>query len=235
MSSLRSYGPYYDLIYSWKDYAKETKMIVKLIKKFKKSDGNTLLDVACGTGKHIEQLQKHCSGIDISKEMLITARKRLKSVPLRQGDMRSFDLKKKFDVITCLFSAIGHIHTTKDLEKMMRIFAQHLKPGGVILIEGWIDPPAYKPGKPGLNTFVSPDIKIARISLGCTQGRFSLIDLHYLIAEKGKPVQYFIDPLKLKLWTKTEVLKAMEKAGLRALVVQEELMEHRPLFIGMQW
>lgn len=40
---------YYDLIYHWKNYKKETDKIKKLISRYKKSDGKALLDVACGT------------------------------------------------------------------------------------------------------------------------------------------------------------------------------------------
>ncbi|GAG89663.1 unnamed protein product, partial [marine sediment metagenome] len=48
---------YYDLIYHWKDYEKEAHSVKDLIKKYKKSDGNKLLDVGCGTGKHLEQFK----------------------------------------------------------------------------------------------------------------------------------------------------------------------------------
>jgi len=49
---------YYDLIYGWKDYRKESEFIHKLIQKHKKNTGNELLDVACGTGNHIRYLKK---------------------------------------------------------------------------------------------------------------------------------------------------------------------------------
>lgn len=45
---------YYDLIYSWKEYKNEAQVIKSLIEKYKKSDSNNLLEVACGTGKHIQ-------------------------------------------------------------------------------------------------------------------------------------------------------------------------------------
>lgn len=124
--TLASYGPYYDLIYSWKNYEAEAKAVMALIKKHKTSSGNDLLDVACGTGKHMEQFTKSlkCSGIDLSKDMLRTARKRLPKVLFKRADMRTFDLGKKFDVITCLFSAIGHLHTTADLRKPCTAFSR---------------------------------------------------------------------------------------------------------------
>ena len=45
---------YYDLIYSWKDYKKEVENINKLILKYKQSRGKRLLEVACGTGHHLQ-------------------------------------------------------------------------------------------------------------------------------------------------------------------------------------
>ncbi|TSA50235.1 class I SAM-dependent methyltransferase, partial [archaeon] len=65
--------------------------------------------MACGTGKHIEYLkdQFEIEGLDISREMLEIAHVRNPNVTFHQADMTDFDLGKKFDVITCLFSAIG--------------------------------------------------------------------------------------------------------------------------------
>ncbi len=44
--------------------------------------------------------------------------------------MESFDLAKEFDVITCLFRAIGYVRTLPALEATLRNFARHLRPGG---------------------------------------------------------------------------------------------------------
>ncbi len=50
---------YYDLIYWRNDYKKELNTVRKLIKKYKMAEGNSLLEVACGTGKHLEYLKMH--------------------------------------------------------------------------------------------------------------------------------------------------------------------------------
>ena len=70
---------YYDLIYSWKDYRKEADKIKSLIKKHKKSDGHDLLEVACGTGKHLPYLIESFSifATDLNKTMLSVAEKLL--------------------------------------------------------------------------------------------------------------------------------------------------------------
>lgn len=65
----RDIARYYDLIYIWKDYKTEADTIKKLISTYKKSDGNNLLEVACGTGHHLEYFQKDfaCMGVDINQ------------------------------------------------------------------------------------------------------------------------------------------------------------------------
>ena len=40
----REPAEYYDPIYSWKDYKKETDLIKEIISKYKESDGTDLLD-----------------------------------------------------------------------------------------------------------------------------------------------------------------------------------------------
>ena len=70
---------YYDAIYAsiGKDYPAEAKIVRKFIQKYKKSDGNSLLDVGCGTGVHANLLSKHyqVEGLDIEPKMLSVARK----------------------------------------------------------------------------------------------------------------------------------------------------------------
>ena len=46
----RHLAEYYDLLYPEKDYKKESDKIRKIIKRHKKTNGNHLLEVACGTG-----------------------------------------------------------------------------------------------------------------------------------------------------------------------------------------
>jgi len=60
---------YYDRIYSFKDYLDEAVRLQNLIMKYSESDGNMLLDVACGTGLHLKHLKGDfsCTGVDISK------------------------------------------------------------------------------------------------------------------------------------------------------------------------
>lgn len=52
-------------------------------------------------------------GLDLEPQFVELARKRLRGVTIHEGDMTSFDLGRRFDAVTCLFSAIGHVHTSR--------------------------------------------------------------------------------------------------------------------------
>jgi ubiquinone/menaquinone biosynthesis C-methylase UbiE len=67
---------YYDKIYSFKDYRAEAQYLTAVIDQNLRSGGDRLLDVACGTGRHIEHLKTSFAveGLDISEELLELAR-----------------------------------------------------------------------------------------------------------------------------------------------------------------
>ena len=50
---------YYDKFYAFKDYAGEAEILLTLIHTHLRSGGKQLLDVACGTGLHMEHLKAH--------------------------------------------------------------------------------------------------------------------------------------------------------------------------------
>lgn len=102
----------------------------------------SLLDVGCGTGRHMEHLREHdeVEGLDISDALLALARRRLPGVPLHKRDLRSFDLGRRFDVVTCLFSAIGYAETRDGLRAATAALTAHIASKGLLLLEPWVPP-----------------------------------------------------------------------------------------------
>ncbi|MFP4402961.1 MAG: class I SAM-dependent DNA methyltransferase [Candidatus Woesearchaeota archaeon] len=224
---------YYDLIYSWKDYMKESEKLVKLILKYKKSNGNNLLEVGCGTGKHLSYLKNNfsCIGIDLNLGILNIAKKNVKDVSFKKADMINFNLNKKFDIITCLFSSIGYVKTYKNLEKTIKNFSLNLNKGGVLIIEPWFTMAIYKKGLPHMTVYEDDKIKIARLSVSNIKKNVSILDMHYLIAEKNKTVLHFIDRHELGLFEIDKTLKIMEKYNLKAKYLKNGFSKNRGLFI----
>lgn len=227
---------YYDLIYSSKRYKKEADKLFKLISKYKKTKGNELLEVACGTGHHLKCFEARfsCTGIDISEKMLSIAKKRVPKARLHIGNMINFKLKEKFDVITCLFSSIGYVKNYQNLRKTIKNFSKHLKDGGVLLIEPWFTKKTFRPGMPYIEVYRSKKLKIARASVSRLEGNLSIVDMHHLIAEKDKGVRHYVDRHELALFEIKPTLKIMCEAGLKPVFLKNGLMKGRGLYVGVK-
>ena len=119
---------YYDRVYSFKDYQAEAQRLLTIMGENLRSEGQRLLDVACGTGRHIEYLKEHfdVEGLDIAEDLLEIARRRNPDVPFHCADMMDFDLGREFDAVTCLFSSIGYVKTLDNLSRAVTCMARHL-------------------------------------------------------------------------------------------------------------
>jgi SAM-dependent methyltransferase len=223
---------YYDKIYSFKDYQAETQRLIASIRDNLRSEGNRLLDVACGTGLHIEYLKEYfvIEGLDISQELLEIARQRNPKVLFHPADMMDFHLGHKYDVVTCLFGSIGYVKTLGNLGQAVRCMANHLVGGGILVIEPWFTPETWKPGTVHGVFIDEPDLKIARVNTSFVSGRISYFDLHYLI---GTPegTEHFVERHELGLFEQDEMDAALAGVGLEVIYDSEGLMG-RGLFIG---
>ena len=227
---------YYDKVYSFKDYLDEAVRLQNLIIKYLESGGNTLLDVACGTGLHIKYLKDDfsCTGVDRSRSMLKIARKNAKGVTFKEADMKSLRLGKQFDVIICLLSSIGYIRTLSNLEKTIHNFASHLKKGGLALIEPSHAKTVYVSGQPRITTYDGKDAKISRVNVTKIRQTTAILNMHLLIAERGKDAKYFVDKHTLGLFGINNTLKIMKAADLKSKYLKNGLMPGRELFVGIK-
>lgn len=236
LQAYRSLAKYYDLIYHWKDYEKEAKQVIDYISKFKHSDSNTLLDVACGSGSHLQYFAESfdCTGIDLNAEIMEIARKKLPEIDFIQADMSDFDLQKNFDIITCLFSSIGYITSKNKLAKTFEQFAKHTKKGGILLVEPWLSKEIYTEGSPHMTTYESNDLKIARLNISELKGDNSYFEMHYLIAEKDRKVQHLIDKHEMAMFPIELLIKLMESNGYKTQFLKEDMFSVRGLLIGVK-
>jgi ubiquinone/menaquinone biosynthesis C-methylase UbiE len=225
---------FYDDIYTstGKDYRAEAAKVHQLIQKYKRSKGSRLLDIGCGTGVHADLLSKHyqVEGLDIDPKMLAVARKKYPQIRFQQGDMVNFELGRKFDIIVCLFSAIGYVKTKPRLQRTIRNMRQHLLPGGVLLVEPWFTPNRWHAGRVFTVQVDKPNLKIVRMSRSSRRGNISIVEFQYLIGTP-KGIEREAEILELGLFTKKEYLDAFRSAGLT--VIHDPMgVDGRGLYIG---
>ncbi|MBR9700463.1 class I SAM-dependent methyltransferase [Candidatus Woesearchaeota archaeon] len=232
----RRYAKYYDLVYTWKNYRKETEGIHQIIRKYKKSKGKELLEVACGTGAHITHMKKwyKCTGTDINPGILDIAKKKNSKIKFIRQDMTNLNINNKFDVITCLFSSIGYVRSQKALKNTFKRFVKHLKPGGVLIIEPWLTKDIAKKGYIHMSTYEDKEIKIACQNISDIKGNLFIMNQHWMVSEKGmkKPL-LFVDDHILLMTPILELVKMSETSGLKTHLIKNKQWS-RGLIIGVK-
>lgn len=224
----------YDQIYAWKDYAADARRIRRLIRTYGPVRPRSLLDVACGTGSHLAYLGRgfEATGLDLNEGMLRVARKKLPQVRFVRGRMERFRLREKFDVITCLFSAIGYVRSEEELRRTFRNFATHLRPGGVAIVEPWLTTAAYRAGHIHLGTYGDRRFPIVRMNLSERRGDRSIMEMHHLV---GTPqgVRHWVERHDLGMFPVRTYLAAFRAAGFRARFLRDGLIKGRGLYVAV--
>jgi len=204
----------YDLIYSFKDYAKESKEIYEMVRKYRPR-AQEVLDVGCGTGEHHKYLKDvySLSGLDINPNFIEMAKTKVPNAAYHIGDMRAFNLEKKFDVILCLFSSIAYVKDFEELVSTLKNFRSHLHSDGLLIVEPWLAPEDWYEGKLHMLTYEEDGIKICRMNQSDREGEHSVINFHYLIGTPEEGVRHFEERHELLLLSVEQMKEAFKQAG----------------------
>jgi SAM-dependent methyltransferase len=99
---------------------------------------STALDLACGTGGLALALAGRgwrVVGLDLSPAMIRVACGKGSSAEFQVGDMRSFDLGTRFDLVTCAFDSFNYLLSLDEVRAAFRCVRTHLQPGGLFLFD----------------------------------------------------------------------------------------------------
>lgn len=227
----RELAQHYDRIYGSKDYGAEAGVVRDQVLS-RNPSANTLLDVACGTGGHLEHLKEwfDCQGLDLSPDMIEIASTKLPGMRLQVANMTDFVLDRRFDAVVSLFSAVGHLVTVDRLNMAIDNMASHLRPGGVLIVEPWIDPSDWVAGHVDMDTYEDDGLKLARLSVSEPVERGRMV-MEWLVGTKFG-VQRLREEHEMGWFTASEYVGAFESAGLN-VVHDPDGLSGRGLYIGM--
>jgi ubiquinone/menaquinone biosynthesis C-methylase UbiE len=233
-STYVSFAPIYDDLFFalGKDYQAEAYHLTTLIQKYKESTGNQLLDMACGTGEHIRHLKNNFEivGIDISPEMLSIAKQKNPAVCFYEADMLDFQLDKQFDVILCLFSAIGYLVTKRKLGRVVQKVSNHLKRGGIYIVEPWYSPEDIYKQMNLVEYGEKEGIKACRMRETEINGKV-VKSKGYILVSKNGHVSCLTSNHVFGLFSPIDFIDAYEKSGLEMCSTEQDL-SGRGLYIG---
>jgi SAM-dependent methyltransferase len=101
-----------------------------------------ILELCCGTGRLTLPIAKDgydISGVDNTSSMLEQAKVKASEeglkVTLIEADIRTLNLQEKYDLIFIPFNSIHHLYENKDLFKAFNVVKNHLKEGGLFLLD----------------------------------------------------------------------------------------------------
>lgn len=127
----------YDKLYD-EDFYKNYAFFIKKIINKEKIKKPLVLDVACGTGRLIYNLEKQnirTEGLDSSEDMISIAKKRNKKVKFYHQDFINFNIEKKYDIISCTFDSINYITKKENIYKFLKNIKTHLKKEGIFIFD----------------------------------------------------------------------------------------------------
>lgn len=229
----RSTAHVYDLTYSTKDYATEAADVRDLVRR-RNPAAQTLLDVACGTGRHLEHLRAwfDVAGVDVDPGMVAIAQERLDGVAVQVADMRSLDLGRRFDVVVCLFSSVGYMRDLAELRRAIGAMRAHLAPGGVLVVDGWVRPDRWiEPGTIFSEAVRDDEAALARAGRSWREGRNSVLEIHSVVAT-ADGVDHLVDRHELTLFSDEEYRFAFTATGLTVERIDSP-MPDRDRYVGV--
>jgi len=130
-------GKVYDLLYREKQSTDEVDFVTDIIYRHGR-EGKSLLELGCGTGRHMKVFQErgfNTWGIDQSHEMVETARKI--GLNVRQGDIREHCYNMYFDNATALFHVVSYMQSNSDVLRFFQNANSQLADSGLLVFDAW--------------------------------------------------------------------------------------------------
>lgn len=214
---------FYDALFHFRDYKAASEKLHEIVVSHNPSL-KSLLDTACGTGKHMEYLKNYfeTEGLDINGELLKIAEERCPGNKVHLCSMIEFDLKKKYDVVTCLFGSIAYVKTPENLYKSFDTMSKHLNPKGLLIVEPYFSDENYWVNHVTSNHYDEKDLKITWMYTSKKENGFAVSDINYLVGTPEE-VSYFKERHELGLFNHQQYTDAMSKAGLEVKHSDESL------------
>lgn len=132
-------SPYYHWLYKSRDEQEAQFFVDNLFKKMQFLPTHSLLDVACGKGRHAKYLNSkglYVTGIDLSRESIAEAKQyENDKLQFYVQDMRTTFTQNQYDFVLNLFTSFGYFETETENLSAIQAMSTALKKGGKLIID----------------------------------------------------------------------------------------------------
>ena len=224
MNEEKAVDAFYDRVSAWYDkmyvdrkiYENEAMQVQSLVEKYKMTDGNYLLDLACGSGPHIEYWvdKYHVVGLDNNMHMLARAHEKWPQIMFVCGNMFHFSNLCNFDIVTCLYGSIGYAENIEELEQAVACVSKCMKQGGVFILtpgigKDFFEEKVYiKSRNLKEQAFSFRKIELVK---RVDENR-AVISMNHRIVKDGKVEKYKFD-IPISLFSREDYISALERNG----------------------
>jgi SAM-dependent methyltransferase len=131
------FGREYLQLYPYRDDEEAERAVDLVVRGARLPPGATVLDLACGAGRHVEHQRAHgyrAFGLDLSAELLAVARR--DGLPVVRGDMRELPVRgASVGMVTSFFTSFGYFPDPADDAHVLREVRRVLAPGGLFAVD----------------------------------------------------------------------------------------------------
>lgn len=193
---------------------------------FKRHKIQTVLDVGCGTGEHVKDLQSigyKISGIDSSPKMVETAKKRFPHCKFDTGFMEEYKATTAVDSIICLFGTFNYLTSNEAIKKFFLISHKNLKTAGILILDIWNAEPIKKIKRKPLGLVAN--IRVGNTSIRRNRGfrltradDLTMVEVNYVYNLdqtdiKDKHIMRVFNPQEIEKWTKEYKFEILNQFG----------------------
>ena len=174
---------------------------------------NSVLDVCSGSGEFLNVMSnfvKTCVGVDNAEGYLQLVRSKFKQIEfIKVKELYSFDLKRKFDLITCNHDVINMFLKFADWETFFKVVHNHLEDDGIFVFDFYTD----KKMKEWDCVTFEQDYTLDYVQSVKRQYDACVMDEVYYIRESETLYRKTADTMIETSFPTDQIVKALEKAG----------------------
>ena len=220
----KDYQWVWDLTSDTDDYKDLADYVVDKLKNYQIVDTKTVLHLGCGSGCMDYHLKKHfeLTGVDLSEDMIKSARVKNPECFYFIGDMRAFKLEKKYDAVI-IPDSIDYMLSTQEIENVYKNAKRLLNDNGLFLVIVGYEPEKFPQNRITVYEATDGDRVVTFIENNYVSdyspNSFEATFV-FLIREKDK-LETIVDVQKLGLFKREIWFNEMINAGFIAEIIDD--------------